>query len=396
MTTLARRVAAAGMLGICAAAAGLGACERADPLGAPQQPTGAGAGTGEGGGTFLPPDDGGPPPLDASGLCGNQLHEVVVDAPNVYFVIDASGSMSAPAGNKTRYQKVRSAAVDLVRELGALIHVGAALFPHEATSSEECAIGAQVMEVTPGDPYTGQTGPTTGKFSKATDVTPFGGTPTAATLDDLRPGIQSLPGKTIVVLVTDGAPNCNDDLLCGPNECPFNIEGCTGDPCCEEGENCCAPGAPAGPGACIDELASIQAVEAYAEAGLPVYVVGIPGSEIYAGVLGDMAIAAGTAQIAAPFYFSVESLDNLGAVLGGIAAIAVSCVFQIEDPPETPDETNVYLDGQVLPADLENGWRWMDPDLTRIELLGDACDRLKSAQIKSVQIVSGCPTEPPK
>lgn len=396
MTTLALRVGAAVMLGICAASAGLGACERTDPLGPPKQGTGAAGGVGQGGDTLLPSEDGGPPPIDADGFCGNQIHETVVDAPNVYFVIDASGSMNAPAGNTTRYAKVRSAALQLVHDLGALIHVGAALFPYKATAAEECPIGAQVMAVTPGDPFTGQPGPTTTKFAKAIDVAPSGGTPTAATLDDLRPGILALPGKTIVVLVTDGAPNCNEEVVCGADDCPYNIEGCSGDVCCQAGGNCCAPGAAAGPGACIDRIASIEAVQAYAEAGVPVYVVGIPGSQVYAKVLGEMAIAAGTAQIAKPFYFSVENLDNLGAVLGSIAAVAVSCVFQIEDPPEEPDQTNVYTDGVVLPADLENGWRWMDPDLTRIELVGDTCKRLKTGKIKSVQIVSGCPTEPPK
>jgi hypothetical protein len=50
----------------------------------------------------------------------------------------------------------------------------------------------------------------------------------------------------------------------------------------------------------------------------------------------------------------------------------------------------------VLPADLGDGWRFMDPELTRIELIGDACDKLKSGKVKAVQIVSGCPTEPAK
>src|SRR5262245_48724403 len=51
----------------------------------------------------------GPPPVDAdaSGICGNEVHPLIVDAPNLYFVLDASGSMKAPAGNGTLYDAVR-------------------------------------------------------------------------------------------------------------------------------------------------------------------------------------------------------------------------------------------------------------------------------------------------
>lgn len=389
-----RRTAAAAALGLALAVAGFGACGGREKLGPPHtQPVGQGGG----GGDLLPGTGGGPPPLDAGGLCGNQIHEIITDAPNVYFVFDASGSMSdpvAPGSDVTRYQRVRKAALALVGDLGGLINVGAAVFPYKATNEEQCAVGAQVMPVAPGDP--GGSGSTTSTFKSKTNVTPFGGTPTAATLEKLRPGLAALPGRTFVLLVTDGGPNCNADAACGADGCQYNIEGCTGDPCCNPGGNCCAPGQPAGPESCLDGDATLAAVEAYEGGGLPLYVIGIPGSEVYANLLAQMAIAAGTSQPATPFYYAVDDLDNLQAVLAKIAAVAISCIFEVQDPPEVPDQTNVYLDGVVLPADLENGWRWMDPDLTRIELLGDACDRLKGGEVKSVQIASGCPTEPAK
>src|SRR5690242_9982659 len=51
------------------------------------------ADAGEAGGFKLPPP--GPPPEDAAGLCGRVFVPLVVDRPNFYFVIDASGSMQA-------------------------------------------------------------------------------------------------------------------------------------------------------------------------------------------------------------------------------------------------------------------------------------------------------------
>lgn len=382
------------MIGLCAAASGFGACKVTEDLGPPRPPT---TGQGGAGGDPLPGTGGGPPPLDAGGLCGNQVHEIISDAPNVYFVIDASGSMNSPASegtSTTRYEQVRKAAIGLVQDLGALINVGAAVFPYKTNQFDMCAVGAQVMPVTPGDP--GGIGQTTNAFKGKTDVAPSGGTPTAATLEKLRPGLAALPGRTFVLLVTDGGPNCNAAASCGPDGCQPNIEGCVGDPCCDPGGNCCAPGQPSGPESCLDAEATLPAVKAYADAELPLYVIGIPGSEVYDGLLSQMAIAAGTAQVGAPFYYAVDDLDNLNAVLAQIAAVAISCIFEVDDPPTVPDQTNVYLDGVVLPADLENGWRWMDPDLTRVELLGEACEKLKTGKVKSVQIVSGCPTEPPK
>lgn len=395
-----RRFGLAALLGVCASAAGFGACGGPAKLPPPQEgTTGQGAGGGGAGGSdILPSDDAGPPPLDAQGLCGNQVHQIITEAPNVYFVIDASGSMGSAVSGGTRSTVVRKAAVDLVRNLGALINIGAALFPVDATSADQCATGAEVMPVMPGDPYSGSNldGPTTNKFKHAIAVDPAGGTPLSATLVKLEPSLAALPGKTVVLLVTDGGPNCNAGASCDASGCEANINGCTGDACCNPGGNCCAPQGAAGPEGCVDRQAAVDALKAYAAASLPVYVIGIPGSEAYSSVLEQMAFAAGTAQPGKPFYYAVGALDNLGSVLGDIAAVAISCVFTLEDPPQDAGQTNVYLDGVVLPADLNNGWRFMDPDLTRIELLGDACKDLKSGQIKSVQIVSGCPTEPAK
>lgn len=395
MASRAQRLGMAATIGLVFGLGTFGACSRNTTYGPPQNSTGGSSGQGGQGGDPLPQDDGGPPPLDADGLCGNQLHTVIFDAPNVYFVIDASGSMSLLAkGGSSRYSLVRGAAIDLVKALGPLINVGAAVFPLDATEADPCATGAQVMDVNPGDPYTGADGPTTKKFKAALKRTPNGGTPTAATLEELLPQIGELPGKTLVLLVTDGGPNCNASLTCDGAHCGLNVDDCTGLACCAPGGNCCDQ--PGGATACIDADATVSAVSGFASAQIPLYVIGIPGSGAFADVLQQMAFAAGTAQLAQPYYYAVDDIDNLQSVLGGIAAVAVSCVFQIDDPPSADNETNVYLDGVVLPNGGDNGWRWMDPDLTRIELLGESCARLKAGQIKTVQIVSGCPTEPSK
>jgi hypothetical protein len=339
---------------------------------------------------IVPEGPGGPPPADAGGLCGNQIHKLIFDAPNLYFVLDTSGSMAAPAGNgSSRYLLVRKAALNMIQKLGPLINVGAALFPQSATDADPCRSGGQVLPVSPGDPVSTKLGPTGVAFSKATQVTPFGGTPTAATLKALLPTLTSLGNRTIVVLATDGGPNCNEGATCSADACISNIEGQ-----CAASTNCCAPNGPDGPTMCVDREATSSAVAALAGAGVPVYVVGIPGSEIYESVLSELSLVGGAPQPAPPFYYKVTDFDNLGSVLGAIAAVQISCSFDLVDPPQAPGFTNVYFDQTVIPYDEAEGWRWETP--SGIELVGKACQKLKSGGVLQVQIVSGCPTEAPR
>lgn len=331
----------------------------------------------------------GPPAPDAGGLCGNDIHQAVIDAPNLYFVLDASGSMEAPFGNGTRYTVVRAAVVDLVRKLGPLVNVGAALFPRKVTDVDTCHVGGQVFPVKRGDPITGEDGPTTAGLRQSTLVTPKGGTPVSATLTALTPTLTALTGRTFVVIATDGAPNCNESASCSAAGCMGNLEGQ-----CDPSTNCCAPGGTHGPAFCVDEEATVAAIAELRAAGLEVLVIGIPGSEAYAGVLDAMAQAGGSPRSASPFYYPVTDLDGLTETLSSIASVAVSCEFTLVDPPDEEGMTNVYLDQQMLPYDDPNGWIWKPP--STVALLGEACDRLKGGKVAQVQIVSGCPTGVPK
>jgi hypothetical protein len=380
-----------GVVALCClgAALALGACGEDRQSSAPR--SGSVKTPERDGGLELPPDDaGGPPAPDAGGLCGNVLHEAIADAPNIYFVLDASGSMAeAVSSRASRYDRVHDAAVELVRSLGPLINVGAAVFPLDATQQEPCRPGDEVFPITPGDVFAGDQadGMTTLGFHATTNVAPLGGTPTAATLRALTTKLTALPGKTIVLLATDGGPNCNASTSCGVDECISNIEGRQ----CDPFANCCAPDGPDGPQNCIDRVDTVSAIEELAASGVDVYVIGVTGSEIYGDVLDDMALAGGVPQFVSPFYYKVDNLDTLGSVLSRIASVVVSCEFDLTDPPEEQGLTNVYLDGQLVPYDAVDGWYWRSPSV--VELRGAPCERLKNGKVKQVQIVSGCPTE---
>jgi hypothetical protein len=368
-------------------AAGLYACdsERAPPT-SPPAPTSTATGTDFDAGL---PD--GPPGLDAPGLCGNELHATGYVGPNLYFVLDRSGSMIVVEGSNdsSRYELVRGAALELIRTLGPLINVGAALFPKGNIEEEPCDPGDEVLSTRPGDPVTGEDGETTQAFRYQTNVTPKGGTPVAGTLRDLAPTLAALPGKTVVLLATDGAPNCNANASCGPEECIAYLEGdCPSDP------ECCSPGGIAGPSLCIDRGPTVSAVGALHALDIDVYVVGIPGSALYGEVLDEMAVAGGTAADGAPKYVRVDDLGKLAEAFAEIAAQAISCEFPLTDPPTETDMTNVYLDGAVVPYDEVDGWTWSGGD--NVVLHGEACEMLKTGGATTVQVVTGCPTEYPR
>lgn len=323
---------------------------------------------------------------DGAAICGNDVHQPVTHPPLIFFVLDRSGSMSEAAtpGGDSRWSYVVDAAVSMVDQLGSLVRTGAAVFPHPlAEEGQECLGGGLVF-----DPKVGA-GPTS--FRNAIDIDPFGGTPTAATLEAILSTVLAEDGPRAVILATDGAPNCNPDASCDADECMVNVLG----QCPADIENCCDPAVGGIRENCIDRVASVLAVQALANAGVDVYVVGIPGTEQFAAILNQLAVVGGAPREGEDeYYYRVDDVDTLSDVFREIGAALVSCSFDLSDPPDAPGKTNVYFDAQVVLQDAENGWVWVDEDT--IQLVGAACDELKTGSVAEVQIVSGCPTETPK
>jgi len=221
-----------------------------------------------------------------------------------------------------------------------------------------------------------------------------GGTPAAATLAKALPTLSALEGETYVVLVTDGAPNCNEELSCKASACIPNIEGLTaGGLDCSTGVNCCAPTTqnPSANLSCVDEDATLLAVQALSDAGIKTVVVGMPGSEPYENLLDAMADVGGTARSGSPKYYSVADTDALEQALKAIAAsVAISCEIPLDYEPPDPDFLNVYFDGKVVPYDAEAGWEWTDDG--HVAIRGAACEQLSAGDVLEVQILAGCKT----
>jgi hypothetical protein len=351
-----------------------------------------------------------PPPEDTTNFCGNQVIPLVTSRPNLYFVLDRSGSMSDPMPDPSNGSSIekfigaRRAIHDVLFAMGHRIAYGAAVFPRIGNIST-CDPGGEIDKVAPGDSVTyarnGIDGPHLVKLFGAPHVpgelstyVPEGATPTSATLEYLFERLIALSGDTAVVLATDGAPNCNKEVTCDIAHCIPNIEGSViiNGPACDNTINCCD----LFPGNCIDADASVAPITALLGHGIKTYVIGLPGSEAYQEVLNRFAIAGGTARVQTaatdPIYYPVTDTQMLTQALRNITAeFSISCTVVLDQAPPDWTQVNVYFDNGLVKMNPADGWKQIDS--TTLEITGPACDLLRSGDVFQIQVVAGCPTE---
>jgi hypothetical protein len=311
------------------------------------------------------------------------------DPPTLYFVLDRSASMA----DDSKWKTIITVIGGVVEALGPRAKIGAAVFPDPHT--DQCGAGIEVFAPTRGDAPAGQAGPVEATFlTQLGRLAPQGGTPTAATLAALAPHVKSLAasGKTYMILATDGGPNCNADADCDASTCELNIEQAL--PACSPSgsTNCCANGSYGAPTSCLDGQATADAVTQLAQNGVPVYVVGVPGSAPYADLLNQLAMNGGTARTEPPYYYAVDSADvaAFSAAISSVAAsIAGSCTLTLDQPPPDPAQVNVFLDEQPLPQAGPDGWS-LDGQTVTID--GASCNAIRAGSVLDVRVVAGCHT----
>ena len=390
MTAL--RALAVALAGLCVPLS----CVNEHPPSAIAAPS-AQAGTGGGGSG----PDLGDAAVDPSGPCGDDRIPAVENPPNLSFIIDHSASMGEELAGSglSKYENARIALSHVLKAIGHRVNYGATIFPG-LDGGTGCEAGDQLMKVAAGDPpsyaLAGKTGPRLRDLLQRLTIADVdGGTPVAATLDEMRSTLSLLSGDTFVVLITDGAPNCNRELSCGADACGPNIEGrSVAGAACSGGFNCCEPSAenPSANLSCVDSAASVTAVAALSEIGIKTFVVGMPGSEPYVDLLNMMADVGGTARPGALKYYLVEDTSELEASLKAIAAsVAIACEIPLDYEPPDPDYVNVYFDGSLVEYDPEDGWDWTDTGHVLIH--GQACEQLSAGDVLEVQILAGCKTE---
>lgn len=293
--------------------------------------TGGGGGTGSGTGT--------------GDTCADVQIEFEPVVPNVVLLIDQSGSMTAsyPGGNRWNvlYDALMDPSDGVVQALDGSVRFGLALYTSfDGNSGGTCPVLTEVtLSLDNFENIAGVYG----------NESPEDETPTGESLSQVADQLAALEdgGPKIVIVATDGEP----DTCAEPN--PQNGQA----------------------------VAVAAAEQAYAQ-GIETFILAV-GNDVSEGHLQDMANAgvglAVNGSQDAPFYKpqnKSELVDTFNQIIDGKR----SCVLALngEVDPALAGEGKVYLDGELLDYEDPNGWTLNGP--SEIELLGDACDTIKTGE----------------
>jgi hypothetical protein len=297
-------------------------------------------------------------------LCGEQESDFVILKPNIFILLDESGSMGFSCGSCTNTYPYQDAldALDQIADntaMDARFGVGT----YESSSSASCGSTTEIL--LPMGEYTAaqmkMSWPECAGANQPDCYAPDGGTPTADGLELVRTeGHLSEPGDPqdairtkAVILITDGDPND-----CGGQD------------------------------------GSVMQAQALADQGVPVYVVAFNfgGNE---GDLNDVAAAGGTdaPPMGGDRFYSAGNTNELVMALQNIATEAISCSYEIDPPAPDPNKIWVELDGTPIPRANYS----YDEATATLTLDQATCDQLRMLDPMGMnpplKIIIGCATE---
>jgi hypothetical protein len=347
--------------------------------------------------------------LPPGSYCGASTTAATPRKVNALLVLDKSGSMrEVPAGfAQNKWTSLTQALGTVLTNTQKLMAYGLELFPANnvgGTCTTDCCQMPSTGYVDVAIP-----GGVQSIVDTLSTTLPGGGTPTAQALRSalgyLTLGSGSaLVGKKVVILATDGGPNCNQSLTgCGIDVCTMNIDGKPAG--CDASYNCCDPsiGQSAGLG-CLDSAAAIAAIEELAAAGIPTVVLGIPGTENYAAVMDAMALAGGMPDPngGAHRYYAVNAAAGVTGLTQEIAEITAQlvnpCELPLDREPDDPDQVAVALDCVLLTRAIGDGGtgQWtLDNSTWTVRLLGDTCTRVQEIGAERLDVLYGCVSSTP-
>jgi hypothetical protein len=289
--------------------------------------------------------------------------------PQLMFVLDRSGSMDfgldragvPPPGAPTRWEALRDALSQTILPLSTEIAMGARFFPRANPNVFD------ITEACGQDPGQG-IAPRLANAPAILDVfaqtRPRGGTPTSAALDLAAQQLSaSRAVSRVMVLATDGAPNCNGAL---------DGQTCT---CTAADTASCRTGVD-GEYNCLDDRATVATVTTiFGVRKIPVYVIGIGALGPFAPVLDAMAVAGGRPRAGSPRYLPADTPQELSSAFDVVKNSVARCTYITPSSPDDPDAISVTVDGQPIardPTQVE-GWDWIDKDFGHLQVFGAAC-----------------------
>jgi hypothetical protein len=291
----------------------------------------------------------------------------------------------APGTRGSKWTVTRDALLGAINTMPRETSVGVVFYPDVSIDSGECFdneadVGISRLEEN-GSAHRTQ-------IRRAfQNQSPDGGTPTH---DAYRYAFAQLEASTAVgsrfaVVITDGTPT-------------FSL-GCEGTGLIRD---------PVDPEPLVIEAANVKS------RGVSTFVIGSPGSEGARQSLSRMAEAGGTAKPGCshrgPNYCHfdmTEELDFASALndaLGTISGLALSCAYDIPDPPAgatlDPALVNVLFSPSSGPAELigkngagpcNEGWQY-SADGAQVLLCGSTCERVRASD-GSLELQFGCETQ---
>jgi hypothetical protein len=284
----------------------------------------------------------------------------------VLIVLDTSSSMA----EYDLWDATRTAVKNIAATYDDEIMFGIATFPGGCDQGRECS-PAQIPLV--GMAY--HTGAPIGEALETRE--PCGGTPLVETLLHMRPYLRSVAGveRKSILLVTDGAPNCNGQLDGARCRCTCPDQECWG---CGEWNDLC-----------LDDARAYAVLDELRGDGITTFVLGLAAAAwLWGDVLSSMAAHGGSGRS-----FFVEEPVQIGDVFEGIAGTLGACEFELDASriPD-PESLNFYIGGEAVlfDPDGENGWRWAGRD--RVEFVGPVCDTIVGGRGGPLRGAYGCPT----
>ena len=311
--------------------------------------------------------DAGPP--DA-GPCVPRPVPLVPAVPTTMFVIDRSGSMQEDLDGRSdagvsRWRVLETTLRSALPPLDRQIAMGALMYP---LPFDACTAPSTVDI----SPALGSANRLLGLF---TSSMPLGGTPTSEALSVAAQHLLTLRTATAaraLILATDGAPNCNQNLQ--PATCVCTSPPQTGAPNCDDGSFC------------LDDVRTVNVLRNLFAQRLPTYVIGL-GSQlnVFASTLDAMAVAGGVPrQGIGARYYSVSNQSELTDAFARITSQLTRCTFLLNGL--SPNDTFVLQVDSVTVPEGPGGWEWLDRANGELALHGSACDRAAGGATASVLV----------
>ena len=292
--------------------------------------------------------------------------------PAVMFVLDRSGSMSTAFGKTTRWQGLTAALAATLPSIAKEMEIGGFFFPAPG-NNRSCSLENATTLAPAFDNVDSL-------LSQMLITLPGGQTPTAPALERagaLISGVRAATSARALVLATDGAPNCNNQLNPNGCVCANNLGGG-----CRTSQMC------------LDDVRTVSQIASLKRGGLPTYVIGIQDANdrLLVATLNAMAKAGGRPRAGAQSYYGASSQAEIESALVSIRDQVGSCVFLTTSVPDEKGRIEVRVNGSLIaPADGGlDGWEWGNQANGELVIGGAPCEATAKLVDPTVEAVVVC------